>query len=173
MKFFVRTTDGLAGTVKIEVAFGKAIVMVSPARSEPLAVVVKPTAQVARALADNVVAPKVTAVGVVAAPITGATPTLAAAVSAVVLTIRLAAPGEPAAPAVIPLIWRVAGVAFGRAQGPPLSARVIVTTVPAPVAVPIAQFLKPEVRVTTGLAGTVKTEVTAGKAIVIVSPACR
>ena len=103
-KPWVRSTVGLAGTVKIEVAFGKAIVILSPAWRDPVAVVVKPTVQVPRALAASVVAAKLTAVGVVAAPITGATPTLAAAVSALVLTVQLAAAGAPAAPAVIPRI---------------------------------------------------------------------
>ena len=62
-KPWVSSTVGLAGTVKIEVAFGKAIVIVSPAWREPVAVVVKPTVQVPRALAASVVAAKLTAVG--------------------------------------------------------------------------------------------------------------
>ena len=64
----------------------------------------KPTVQVPRALAASVVEAKLTAVGLLGAAITGATPTLAAVVSALVLTVQLAAAGAPAAPAMIPRI---------------------------------------------------------------------
>jgi len=56
-----------------------------------VAVEVKPTVQVARALAARVVEAKVTAVGVVAAEMTGATPTAAAVASEPVFTVQLAA----------------------------------------------------------------------------------
>ena len=88
--------------MKIEVAFGKAIETVSPARSAPVALGVKPTVQIARAVAASVVAAKVTAVGAVAAVIVGAAPTLATVVSTLVFTVQFAAAGEPAAPLVIP-----------------------------------------------------------------------
>src|SRR3954469_17073476 len=169
-KPFVRSTVGLAGTVKTDVACGNATVTVSPVRSKPVAVEVNPTVQVARALAASVVAAKVTAVGVVAAATVGATPTEAAVMSALVLTVQLAARGDPATPAVTPRICTVAAVLTGRVQTPPLSASVIVTTPAAPVALETEQFWKPFVRSTVGLAGTVKTDVACGNATVTVSP---
>ncbi len=103
--------------------------------------------------------------------IVGAGATLAAVASELVFTVQFAAAGAPAAPLVTPWIWTVAPVLIGRAQVPPLSASVIVTVVTAPVAEETEHFAKPFVSSTVGLAGTVKTDVAFGKAIVIVSPA--
>ncbi len=63
LKPLVGRIVGVAGTEKIEVAFGKVTVIVSPLRSEPVAVEVKPTVQVPRALACVVLVSNVTAVG--------------------------------------------------------------------------------------------------------------
>ena len=170
-KPFVSSTVGVAGTLKTEVAFGKATVIVSLAWSAPVAVAVKPTVHVARALAASVVAAKVTVFATcVWAVITGATPTGAAVESELVLTVQLAAAGEPATPLVTPRIWTAAAALLGTVQAPPLLARVIVTTPAAPVALATEQFWKPLVSSTVGLAGTLNTEVTCGKATVIVSP---
>ncbi len=103
VKPFVSSTVGLAGTVKTEVTLGKAIVIVSPVRSAPVALGVKPTVQVARAVAASVVAANVTVfAGVVAAAIVGAAPTLVKVLSTLVLTCQLAAAGEPATPLLMP-----------------------------------------------------------------------
>ncbi len=95
---------------------------------------------------------------------------LATVVSALVLTFQRLAAGVPAAPAVTPRICRAAAALFGREQVPPLSARVIVTVCPAPVAA-AEQLAKPFVRSTVGVAGTENTEVAFGKTTVTVSPA--
>ena len=83
---------GVAGTVKIDVAFGKTAVIVSPAPSAPVALEVKPTVQVARAPALSVVDVNVAEVGAVAAAITTAAPGLTADVlSADVFTLNVLA----------------------------------------------------------------------------------
>ncbi len=169
-KPFVAYTVGVAGTLKTEVAFGKTTVIVSPVRSDPVALVVKPTVHSARALALRVFVPKVTAVGAVATAITGGAAGLATVVSALVLTFQRLAAGEPATPAVTPRICRAAAALFGREQVPPLSARVIVTVCDAPVAA-AEQLAKALVRSTVGVAGTENTDVAFGKTTVIVSPA--
>ena len=103
LKPLVGRMIGAAGTEKIEVAFGKTTVIVSPLRSAPVAVEVKPTVQVPRALARTVFESNVTAVGCVAARIVIAAG-LATVVSALVLTFQRLAAGVPAAPAATPRI---------------------------------------------------------------------
>ncbi len=66
--------------MKTDVAFGNAIVIVSPAASAPVLVDVKPTVQVDLAVAASVGAANVTDAGVVAAAITTAAPGLTALV---------------------------------------------------------------------------------------------
>ena len=134
VKPLVSSTVGVAGTVKIEVAFGNAIETVSPARSCPLALEVKPTVQVPRAVAASVVEAKVTAVGVVAAAITGGAAGFAAVVSLLVLTCQRFAAGDPAAPEVTPTIWNERTVPLAITQLVAESSSVIVTVCPAPVA---------------------------------------
>ncbi len=79
-------------------------VMVSFTWSDPVALVVKFAVHAAILAAVSDVALTVTAVGVVAAATTGATPTVPALESVLVLTVQLAAAGEPAAPLVTPRI---------------------------------------------------------------------
>ena len=169
LKPLVGRIVGVAGTEKIEVAFGKVTVIVSPLRSQPVAVEVKPTVHVPRALARDRVRVErdggrlgrggiVTAAG------------LATVVSALVLTFQRLAAGVPAAPAVTPRIWSPAAALFGREQLPPLSLRVIVTVCPAPVAV-AAQLRSPWSATRSASPGPTKTDVAFGKTTVTVSPA--
>ena len=106
VKPLVSSTVGLAGTVKTEVAFGKAIVIVSPVCSEPVALGGEADGPGRRARWRRGSSRRSVTVlaGVVAAAIMGAAPTMAAVVSTLVLTVQLAAAGEPAAPLVIPRI---------------------------------------------------------------------
>src|SRR5438105_3439741 len=141
-------------------------VIVSPYWNGPVAVVVKFAVQVARALIESVVELTVTAVGVVAA--TRVTPVaLAAVVSALVL--RVGVVRAAVLPLVTPRIWRLAAVEIGSEQTPPLSARVIVSVVVAPL--PVAeQFLKPLPRMIVPPVGARKPAPT--KFSVIESPFC-
>ena len=81
----------IVGFVGIEKPVGKWIVIVSPVLRAPLALEVKPIVQLERAFPVCGVPAKVTAVGVVAAAIATLAPGLAATVSALVATVRLAA----------------------------------------------------------------------------------
>lgn len=85
---------GVAGIVK---PAGKTTVIVSPALSAPVELVVKPTVHVADAPADRVEPEKLTLDGAVAAAIVTAEAGFAADVSVAVLTLNVLAASEPAA----------------------------------------------------------------------------
>ena len=156
-----KVTVGVAGTVKLEV---NVAVMVLPAASAPLGEVVKPTVQVAVALAVWGEPEKVTAVGAVAVMVTPELG-LAAVVSFEVATLKSRAAKVPAPGLVIPAMVREAAVLLFTAQDAP--ARVMVTTPPVALAVAV-QLVKPVPKVTVGVAGTVKSS---GSVAVMVLPA--
>jgi hypothetical protein len=109
----------------------------------------------------------VTAVTLVAAPITGAVPGLMTVESALVLTLQVVVAGVPAEPVVTLPIVRVAAALLASAQLAPAS--VIVTVVEDAVAV-AEQLLKPLPSVIAGVAAIVKIDVVAGNTAVITSP---
>ena len=109
----------------------------------------------------------VTASFVAAPKMSIAEPVPAATVSRDVRAVKPAAAYVAAPAFVIPAIVSEAAALFPSAQLPPLSARVIVTVVPALVAV-AEQFVKPLGKVIVGVAGIVKP---AGKTVVMASPA--
>ncbi|HEY8407899.1 MAG TPA: hypothetical protein VIK66_07975 [Gaiellaceae bacterium] len=154
-------TVGVAGIVK---PAGKTTVIVSPALSAPVELVVKPTVQVAVAPAERVEPEKLMLDGVVAAAIVTADPGFAAEVSVAVLTLNVFAAREPAAGLVNAASVSVAVVFAASVQEAPES----VTVAVCPLAVADAvQLLNPPVRATVGVAGTVNPEL---KTTVIVSP---
>jgi hypothetical protein len=155
---------GVAGTVK---PAGNAMVSVSPAASAPVAEAVKSTVQFALVLAARVDAENAAPVTLVAAAMTTFEAGLAVAVSREVFTVKLVLSSDPADGFVRPTSVRVVAAEFETVHVPALSARVIVAVWPLAVAV-AEQFVKPLVRLTVGVAGTVKPEL---KAAVIVSPA--
>jgi hypothetical protein len=145
-------TVGVAGIVK---PAGKTTVIVSPALSAPVELVVKPTVQVAVAPAERVEPEKLMLDGVVAAAIVTADPGFAAEVSVAVLTLNVFAAREPAAGLVNAASVSVAVVFAASVQEAPES----VTVAVCPLAVADAvQLLNPPVRATVGVAGTVNPE---------------
>ena len=143
---------GVAGAVKPAL---NVTMIVLVAASDPVEEVVKPSVQVAIALATRLEPEKVTEVGVVAAVITTAAPGLAARVSIEVATLKVLAAYEPAAGLVMPAIVSVPAVLFARAQVPPEFASVIVTTLLVVLAV-AEQFTNPPVKAMVGFVGMVK-----------------
>ena len=109
----------------------KVTVIVSPVFRAPVALEVKFAVQVARALAARDVLLTVTLVGGVAAA-TVAAVSLTVVVSALVLTVSVVA---PAVGFVMPTICTEVAVLAARAHVPALSASVIVTVWPEPMAV--------------------------------------
>lgn len=101
---FVKPLSCTPVAVDVSKPAEKLTVIVSKACSDPVAVDVKPAVHFAVLLAPSDVELMLTGVGEVAAVITGATPTLAAVLSGLVLTVQLAAAGAPAAPLVTPRI---------------------------------------------------------------------
>jgi len=143
-------TVGEAGTVNPD---GNTTVAVSPTRSAPVALELKPAVQVARALAASDVAVNDTAVAAVAEAITTAAAGLTTEVlSADVFTLKLVAAIDPAAGLVKPAIVNAAAVLTGSAQEAPANVTVTVVPEPAPTAV---HDTKPVPSVTVGDAGTV------------------
>ena len=153
---------GVAGTVN---PAGRTTVIASPRSSDPVALDVKPTVQVAVAPAERVEAENVTDDGLVAAAIVTADAGLPAAVSVEVLTLNVVFVSDPADGFVSSRSVRVAGVLAASAHDAP--ERVTVTVCAAALAFAV-QLTKPPVSATIGVAGTAKPEL---KAIVTVSPA--
>ena len=152
----------IAGVAGSEKPAGRLTAIVSALSSALVAV--KPTVQVERALPVCGEPVNDTAVGAAAARIvTGVA--LAALESLLVLTVSVDEPGDVF---VIPAIVSVAGVVPVSEQVPPLLARVIVATAPAPPVAVAEQFEKPATSVITGVAGIEKPVV---KVVVIWSPA--
>jgi hypothetical protein len=142
----------------------KTTVMVSPARSAPDALDLKPTVQVERAPPVCGAPANVTRLTAVAGAIVTVDPGLAATVSALVATENVLAASVAAAGFVSPLTVNVAAVLFASAQEAP--ARVTVTVVPDPEPVAV-QLEKAAPSVIVGVAGTVNPAL---NAIVIVLP---
>jgi hypothetical protein len=157
---------GVAGTVNVP---GKTTVIVSPVVSAPLALDVKPTVHVDRAVPVWGEPLNVTRDGAVAAAMTTAAPGFPGTSSWLVATLNVFAASEPAAGFVSRESFSVAAVFLPRAHVPAPFASVTVAVVPVAVAV-AEQFAKPVSRVTVGTAGTVKPLL---KTIVMVSPAAR
>ena len=147
--------------------------IVSPVLRAPVALEVKPTVHVERALPVCGAPAKVTALGAVAAPITTLAPGLAVFVLALVETVRLAAVIVCAGGLVIPASVSAPEALLARAQVPPLLASVTSTVAPLVVAVVTAvaeQFVYAPVSATVGVAGI---ENPVEKPIEIVSPVLR
>jgi hypothetical protein len=155
-------TVGAAGTVK---PAGKTIVIVSPAESAPVELVVKPSVQFELVDGAWVEPLKLTEVTGVAAEMTTFDAGFAATGSPLVETLNVLAVSVPAAGFVRPLIVSDAAAAAGSEHEAPAS--VIVTVCAAEVAVAV-QLAKPELSTIVGVAGTVKPEL---KPTVIVLPA--
>jgi hypothetical protein len=155
-------TVGAPGTVK---PAGNTIVIVSPAASAPVELVVKPSVQFALVDGACVEPLKLTDVTAVAAAITTLDAGLAATGSPLVETLNVFAGSVPAAGSVSPLIVSDAADEAGSEHEAPAS--VIVTVCAAAVAVAV-QLVKPELRTIVGAAGTVKPEL---KTALIVLPA--
>jgi hypothetical protein len=135
----VSATIGVAGTLKPELT---ATVIVSPVVSAPVAVVVKPTVQVARAVPVWGEPLKVTELGLVAAAIVTLPAGLAVLVSVEVLAVKVVLVRVAGAGLVTPRTLNVSAALLATAQVPALLASVTVTVVPA--AVPAAaQLVKP------------------------------
>jgi hypothetical protein len=151
---------GVAGTVKPGL---KPIVIVLPAASAPLELVVKPTVQSERAPPVCGEPAKETAVTGLA--MTTADAGFAAAVSRDVLMPNVLAAYEPLPGFVSPFTVRLTAAEFATAHEAPASVTVTTLLEAEPVAV---QVVKPELRTTVGVAGIVKPELNVS---VIVSPA--
>jgi hypothetical protein len=158
----VSATVGVAGTVKPEL---KTTVIVSPARSAPVALDLKLTVHVERAPPVCGEPLNVTALTDVAAAIVTLDAGFAATVSPLVETLNVFAASVPAAGFVSPCAVSVAAVLFASAHDAPASVTVTVVPEPEPVAV---QLAKPLPSTIVGVAGTVKPAL---NAIVIVLPA--
>jgi hypothetical protein len=156
-----RVIVGVAGTVN---PAGRTTVIASPRSSEPDALVVNPTVQVAVAPAERVDAANDTDAGLVAAAIVTADAGFPAAVSVDVLTLKVVFVSDPAAGFVSSRSVSVAGVPAASAHDAPDSVTVTVCAAALALAV---QLTKPPVRATIGVAGTAKLEL---KATVTVSP---
>jgi hypothetical protein len=143
----------------------KTAVIVSPARSAPVALDLKLTVHVERAPPVCGAPLNETAVTDVAAAIVTPDAGFAVTVSPLVATLNVPAASVPAAGFVRPFTVSVAAVLFASAHDAP--ARVTVTVVPEPAPVAV-QLEKPPPRTIVGVAGTVKPEL---KPTVIVAPA--
>jgi hypothetical protein len=155
-------TVGAAGTVK---PAGKTIVIVSPAASAPVELVVNVSVQFALVEGDCVDPLKPTELTDVAGEITTLEPGFAATGSPLVETLNVFAASVAAAGFVSPLMVSDAAVDAASAHDAPASVTVTVWAVAVAVAV---QLAKPELRTTVGVAGTVKPEL---KTTLIVLPA--
>ena len=151
----LNVTVGVAGTVN---AASNVTVMVLAVVSAPTAEGVKPTTQEAVVPGVCGVPATVTPVGVVAVIVTvDAAAGEAGGTSFEVATLNAAAAYVPTVGFVTPTMTRLAVVLAASAQVPPLFARVIVTTLLAPVAV-AEQFTNIPPRLIVGVPGTVKLE---------------
>jgi hypothetical protein len=151
---------GVAGTVKPAL---NAIVIVLPAASAPLELVVKPTVQSERA--PPVCGDPENETAVTGLAITIADAGFAAPVSRLVAMLNVLAAYEPLAGLVIPLTVRLTAAEPATAHEAPASVTVTMLLDVEPVAV---QLVKPELRTIVGVAGIVKLELNFSE---IVSPA--
>ena len=113
--------SAIVGVFGIAKRAEKPTVIVSPARSAPVALVVKPIVQVERARSVCGEPVKVTAVGVVAAAITTLAPGTPAVVSVLVATVMLAAVIVCAGGLMTPAIVNAPLPLFASEQVPPCS----------------------------------------------------
>jgi hypothetical protein len=155
--------------VKLEGLEGKVTVIVRVALRAPVALAVKPTVQVAAALAASELPLNVTPAGVVAAAIATADAGLTLAVSTLVFTLNVPGPYEGFATGfVIPSIVTVPAALLASAQ---VLGRVIVTVWPTTLVLGLVQVpvkLPPRV-----IAGLVRAGNAGSKVTVIVLPALR